>query len=328
MTTSGTLNQTTFDAAKIIEHALRLCTLSPAGVGAEVLQTAEESLFIFLTTLQTKGVHLWCLDRQFVGLELGATSYPLIAGTHDVKEVWLRRPVVVDGTSTGSTDMITLELDTAAAAQMLGVLAAVSGEYELLIERSTDGVIWETVETVTLQLTEDVHAWHQVRTAVEALYYRVTDVTHAGTLAGELLAVTSWSDRELTRESRDRFAGNYRPFSVAPGAYWIDRGASLTTLWLDRAPNDPTDLLWVWARRNVQDVGDLYNTLDIPNQWFAATISNTAKRLAMQLPEGAVPPARLQFIMATAEQDLMAAEDEEYDESAVEFSLDLGAYTR
>lgn len=327
MSTSGTLHQTIFDAATVIEHVLRRCKLSPAAATAEQLKLVEDSLYLFLTTLQARGVHLWCLQRDLLGLEAGVLAYPLAAGAHDLKEVYYRTPTLLTGTTSSSTDVLSIELEAAATVRLVGVLAAVTDSYPLAVEVSDDGVVWTTLQTTTLALTDDTHAWLEVSAPQEALHLRVRDTAASGTLGGALVVAAQWSDRLLTRESRDRHALSYRPFATGPGTVWVDRGASLTTLWLDRAPRVATDLLWVWYRRNVQDIGDLKNELDAPRHWLLAIISNTALLVALELPEELMPPQRLQLLGAMAQQDLVLVEDEEYDESDVELDLDLRRYT-
>lgn len=328
MATSGTLHGTTFDAATILEHMLRLCRISPAAATPEVLKLAEEALYLFLTTLQTKGVHLWCLDKALYGLEANVTAYPLSTGIHDAKEVYLLTPSLVYGTDSAATDEVIVQYGTDQTPRLLGVLAGVSGSYALAVESSDDGAVWTTLQTSTMTLVDGTYSWVFIDKPVSAAYFRVRDTAAAGTLTGTLATAEQWSSRELTRESRDRHANSYRPWATSPSTFWIDRGASVTTLWLDRAPQNASDALWVWARRNVQDVGDLYHELDLPRHWLAATISNAAMRLAMELPEERMPLQRLQAIIAMAGQDLQAVEDEEYDESDVELDFELGAYTR
>lgn len=327
MTTSGTLHQTTFDTATVLEHALRRCKLSPAAINAELLKLAEDSLYLFLVSLQTKGVHLWCLQRELVGLESGVLAYPLVAGAHDAKEVYYRTPTLLGGTTSSATDQLKIELTTAATVRLVGVLGGVSGTYPLAVEASSDGAAWTTLQTVVLELTANTYSWFEVTAPAAGLHLRVRDTSTAGTLVGALVVAAQWSDRELTRESRDRYAYSYRPHATNPSMFWVDRGASITTIWLDRAPSSATDLLWVWYRRNVQDVGDLKNDLDVPRHWLPATISGTALLIALELPEELMSPQRLQLLAAMAGQDLQAVEDEEYDESDIEFDLDLQRYT-
>jgi hypothetical protein len=273
-------------------------------------------------------VHLWCLDRSFVSLASEITRYTMASGIHDVKEIYYRTPQLLDGTDGAAADIISLALDEASTVHLAGVLATVSGAYSLAVETSDDGVVWVTRETVELTLTNGLHAWFQLSSPVEALHLRVRDTAAAGTLAGTLVAAAQWSDKELNRESRDRLALQYRPFQVGPTSYYVDRQASSTSILLDRSPTNPHDLLWVWARRNVQDVGQLSNDVDVPRHWLNATISKTAAILAFELPEELMPPQRLQLLTAVAEQDLAMVEDEEYDESSVEFDLNLAYYTR
>lgn len=92
MPTSGTIGDTKFSVTQIIEKALRRCGLNPAGCTPETLDTAREDLFLLLMSLSSRGLNLWCIDRQVIDLIAGQATYVLPAGTITVLNVVLSSP--------------------------------------------------------------------------------------------------------------------------------------------------------------------------------------------------------------------------------------------
>jgi hypothetical protein len=82
----------------------------------------------------------------------------------------------------------------------------------------------------------------------------------------------------------------------------------------------------VWYSKQVMNVGDLTNELEIPQRWYLAVVNMLAHQMAMELPQ--VDIARIQYLEAQAEKYLAQAEAEERDRSPIYFAPNISVYTR
>jgi hypothetical protein len=82
----------------------------------------------------------------------------------------------------------------------------------------------------------------------------------------------------------------------------------------------------VWYSKQIMDVGDLTDELQIPQRWYLATIGMLAHQLSMELP--AVPMERIKYLEDQAGKYLALAEAEERDRSPIYFAPNISVYTK
>ncbi len=92
MATSGTMGQTRINTAKLLEKAIRRCGLSPASLTAETWESSRETLFMFLMSLSSRGLNLWCVDHAIIPLVPGQATYQLPDGALEVLNLLLSIP--------------------------------------------------------------------------------------------------------------------------------------------------------------------------------------------------------------------------------------------
>ena len=92
MATSGTVGQTRINTAKLLEKAIRRCGLSPASLTAETWESSRETLFMFLMSLSSRGLNLWCVDHAIIPLVPGQATYQLPDGALEVLNLLLSTP--------------------------------------------------------------------------------------------------------------------------------------------------------------------------------------------------------------------------------------------
>lgn len=92
MATSGTVGQTKINTARLLEKAIRRCGLSPASLTSETWESARETLFMFLMSLSSRGLNLWCVDRAVIPLVAGQATYLLPEGGLSVLNLLLSTP--------------------------------------------------------------------------------------------------------------------------------------------------------------------------------------------------------------------------------------------
>jgi hypothetical protein len=91
-------------------------------------------------------------------------------------------------------------------------------------------------------------------------------------------------------------------------------------------PSDPFVQMTVWYSRQIQDVGDLQDQLEIPQRWYEAVVMMLSHRMSLELPQ--VAPDRIAYLEKMATQYLTEAELEERDKSPIYFSPNISVYTR
>jgi hypothetical protein len=81
----------------------------------------------------------------------------------------------------------------------------------------------------------------------------------------------------------------------------------------------------VWYSKQIMDVGDLSDELQIPQRWYMAVVGMLAHQLSMELPQ--VPLDRVRYLEDQAGKYLALAEAEERDKSPIYFAVNINPYT-
>src|SRR5688572_17520457 len=107
MATSGTVSTTVFTTRKVIDHAFRRCKLAPQQISAEYIDTAKDLLWLFLSTLASKGITLWTVQKEIIPIYGYVQDVPLPVGTVDLLDANLRnidRPTGTYDSSEGDAE--------------------------------------------------------------------------------------------------------------------------------------------------------------------------------------------------------------------------------
>lgn len=329
MATSGTIGMTTLDATTCIEHAARRCGVTAPSLSAEQQQSAKENLFFILSDLANRGVSLWCVQRSILGLAINQATYNLPLGTVDILRANYRTCSFIpsayfNGSTSYSVTGQNLTVNT------IGVLSPTAQTFTLVLESSPDGVAWSPLATIpTFTTTPNLTAWFDIDPTTTANYFRVRE-----TVRPTLDATTvqfGYAGREIPMSplNRDDYAD--LPNKTAHGRpleYWYDKQYLIPQLRLWPTPNDATAQIVVWNHRQIQDVGSLSNTLEIPQRWYEAIIFLLAAHVALELPPEKLPPGRLEYLDNKAKEHLSRAEDGETDGAPFRVNFGTGVYTR
>lgn len=106
----------------------------------------------------------------------------------------------------------------------------------------------------------------------------------------------------------------------------------------DKQSPNPQLLLWptlqglgpqvvLWIQRQIQDVGDLTNTLDVPLRWHKSIIFELAKQVFLELPKELVDKDRYPILTTEAEAATRSAEDGEVDGAPLRLQPNIRGYT-
>jgi len=352
LATSGTVSQTVFETRKVIDHAFRRCKIAPQQITSEYLETASDLLYLILSTLASRGVALWCIDQQVLGMYEGQQTVDLPAGTIDVLNVNLRKTDRITATayssSSGTTanafdgDVDTLCTLVAAAGNItvnfsatqittIGLLYGATGTWDVTIQTSTDGLTWATrYANTALGATDGQWTWIDLE-GIPSDTGAVRIVAGATTILSlrEFVVANNPLEVPLAAVNRDQYSNlSNRFFRSRPTEFWYDKKRSPSELKLWPVPSAEYTFwqLVNYVQRNPQDVGTLTQELDIPQRWYLAIICELAKELAAEIPE--VKPEVMVEVAGMANARMNEAWSSESDGSPMQILPNISPYTR
>jgi hypothetical protein len=350
MATSGTVSQTVFNTRKVIDHAFRRCKLSPQQITPEYLETAQDLLYLYLSTLASKGIPLWCVEKIILPMYENVQTVPCPAGTVDVVNANLRTsnrltgvPDSSEGDSANAFDgdidtecvqilaggWISLELDSGTVAPLFGILPGVSGNWDFSIQGSVDGTTWRNLYTATeLPMADGEWFWVDVEGVLDYSFYRlkannatVLDVREF--YIGQLL-----QEIPLAKINRDDYSNLPNKFFPGrPVQFWYNKTrAPEMILWPTPEEAYTFSQIVAYRTRYVQDVGKLTQELEIPQNWYLAVVLQLAVALCDEIPE--VQPGRKLELEPEMREKLREAWDSQTDGAPSYIVPNISPYTR
>jgi hypothetical protein len=346
-----------YNVQTLIDHGARRCGKLAEELTSEQLLSARESLGFVMSNLINIGIQYWAIEKEVIGLTPDKYIYTLPNGSNDVLNALYRTMNRPDGSYTtsaggnvalvGDNDIDTYCQQTSANGNIsvnfgtdnpiyagsIGLLPYVAGggsaTWTLILEYSADGITWNTLNDLgTVVVTDKQWIWTDIDPGQSVQYYRVR-ISGGSTLALREFYVGN-NSREITmsRLNRDDYTNlpNKNFTANQPYQYWFNRTVPNPEIYLWPAPSDPFVQMTVWYSKQVMNVGELTNELQIPQRWYLAVINMLAHQMAMELPQ--VPMDRVQYLEAQAEKSLALAEAEERDRSPIYFAPNIGVYTR
>lgn len=354
MAASGTIDATVVRTGQIIDTAFRRCRVKSSLITQEMVDVAKLQLYTELSSLPNKGRLLWTIRESLVGLKLATSQYTLPAGVVDVDKCFYRTVTRESGgtasssaggtaanafdgdvdtvcTQTVANGNISYAFATSTTVTIVGVMSYGTYTWQLAFQSSTDGVSWTTVYTPSSQAyTDGLFTWFAITSPLAGTYFRCV-VSGGGTLiVRELVFGTSPTDGELARMNQDDFTSlPNRTFQGDPNQFWMERLYSSVLLNVWPTPNNVFRLLVVWNRRYIMDVGQLYDSLEVPRRWIDAIQWALAWRVYHELPDEVVKfdGQYLAYLGTMMKSSQGEAFDEERDRSPVKFGPRIGCYT-
>jgi hypothetical protein len=217
----------------------------------------------------------------------------------------------------------TTEIVTTVGINWLGASAAFN------LQISTDGVVWETVKSVSNpNQTVGEWTWVDIDGSLATQYFRV--IAPSGLLDQDTVLVGNTPNEiVMARLNRDSYANlPNKTFTGKPLQFWLDRTLNEPVMYIWPVPNEAQALGQVvtYVKRYIMDVGSLTEEIEVPQRWFEAIVYQLAARLAEELPQ--VDPAMLPVLDQKAMRALNEAEVEERDNSPIYFTPNIAVYTR
>ena len=339
----------------LIDHAARRCGKLAEELTSEQLVTAREALGFVMTNLINIGIQYWAIQKEVIGLTPDKYIYTLPVGSNDVLNALYRtmnRPTGSYSSSAGGNaalagdnDIDTYCQQTSANGNIainfgtsnpiyagsIGILPFVSGggsaTWTLILEYSSDGTNWNTLEDIgTVVVTDNQWKWYDIDPGQSVQYYRIR--ASGGTILALREFYVGNNSREITmsRLNRDDYTNlpNKNFTANQPYQFWFNRTIPQPEIYLWPTPSNPFVQMTVWYSKQIMDVGDLTDELQIPQRWYMATLAMLSHQLALELPT--VPLDRVQYLESQAEKYLNQAEQEERDRSPIYFAPNLSVY--
>jgi hypothetical protein len=215
----------------------------------------------------------------------------------------------------------------------IGLMPYISGggsvNWALTLEYSTDNITWNTLKDLGTVIASDKQwIWTDIDPGQSVQFYRIR-ISGGSTLAlREFYVGTNSREITMSRLNRDDYTNlpNKNFTANQPYQFWFNRTVPNPEIYLWPAPSDPFVQMTIWYSKQVMNVGDLTNELQIPQRWYLAVINMLAHQMAMELPQ--VPMDRVQYLELQGEKYLALAEAEERDRSPIYFAPSIGCYTR
>jgi hypothetical protein len=318
----------------------------------EQVQGSKQALFFILSNLINQGINYWCISKKVYGLKADQYEYLLPLGGNDVLNALYRtlnRPSGAVSASSGiaanATDGNINTIDTQTApngnisinfgtdnpiyAGSIGILPGTSGSFHILLEYSTDGSTWKLLEdTGVTTWVDNEWLWYDIDPGANVQYYRMRE-TGGNTLAvREFFVGNNSTEVTMARLNRDDYTNlpNKNFTANQPYQYWFNRTIPQAKITLWPAPSDPFVQMTIWYSRQVMDVGDLYDELEIPQYFYQAIQLMLAHQMSLILP--GVDLARVQYLEGQADKYFTMAENENRDKSPIYYAPNISVYTR
>ena len=353
-TTSGTINNQSYDVTSLIELASRRCGKLPGSLSSEEILIAQQELQFSMNAMISDGIPLWTITKQVYGLSVNQNLLQFSTGTIDLINVLYRftSQTLPSGgiasssaggtasnafnqqlgnacTQTSTNGNISYAFPTSTVVVTVGMLMNSTQALNPIYEYSNDGATWFTaVPAASAASTFSVGQWYwqDVTSPQPCLYFRVRE-TSGGTLDVVQLAFNTQSSEILiSRTNRDDYQNlPNKNFIGRVLQYWFDRQI-VPQMWLWPASYAWLDCLVVWRRREIQDVGTYGNTIEVPNRWLDYVVYDLASRMALVIP--GIDPARAPILAGLAKTAKMRVWTEERDQSQFMISPQIGCYTR
>jgi hypothetical protein len=352
MAYSGTVGQTVVSVQKFIDQGARMAGKLAEELTVEQVQGSKQALFFILSNLINQGVNYWCISKKVYGLKADQYEYLLPLGGNDVLNALYRtmnRPsgavTASSGTASNATDGNINTIDVQSApngnitinygtdnpiyAGSIGILPGTSGSFHIVLESSSDGTTWNTLEdTGVTTWVDNEWLWYDIDPGANVQYYRMRE-TGGNTLAvREFYVGNNSTEVTMARLNRDDYTNlpNKNFTANQPYQYWFNRTIPQSKITLWPAPSDPFVQMTIWYSRQVMDVGDLYDELEIPQYFYQAIQCMLAHQMSQILP--GVDLARIQYLEGQADKYFTMAENENRDKSPIYYAPNISPYTR
>lgn len=335
MPTSGTVSQTVFNTSKIIDRAFGPTKIAPQQITPEYQQIARDLLYAFLSTLASKGIALWAIEKLILPLYQDVQDVPCPPEVVDILNANLRTSTRLTGTYTSTEGTaalafdgdittfctqatpggsITMQLSGQSRFNTVGFYAGATATWNIQIQTSNDGVTWTTVYANTaLPVVTNTWFWVDIEGIPEAgvKFIRLQAIDGTVLNVAEFVVQTVLQEIPIAKINRDDYSNlPDKWFLGRPLQFWFNKQIpdAFITLWPSPQYQYTFAQIVLYAQRYIQDVGTLTQSLEIPQRWILAVIAELARLLNIHIPEAKGDPNQL-ALEAKAQLDIAWASE-------------------
>jgi hypothetical protein len=308
--------------------------------------------------LVNKGIKLWNLVPLLEPIYHRQQTLPLPLGTEDTYTINLRNQKVLGGTASATEGVadnafdrdlttactqvsaagsITLLISSATYVSTFGILPNVNGTWDYVIEASNDNFVSQTVTLLT-RTGQVVQANQWLWVDVQGPF--ATGVTEFNTYRLRATGTTVLDVVELEYQHTPNEIPMYKlnrndyvnlPDKISTGRptqYWYDRQRTIPEmeLWPSPAEEFTFGQVTGYIQRQMQDVGEMTDELEVPDRWYLAIVCNLGAQLGREIKE--VPEELIPRLDLDAQNYLSDAWTGETDSSEVYLRPNIAPYTR
>lgn len=318
---------------QIIYDAYERIGILPDLVTGQKVKTANRSINFILQSWVNKGLNLWTVQQAMISLNPNQTSYTLPDHAIDILEATIRTSTRNLGgtafTSAGGVAQNAFDNNlTTACTQtapngyisynwgtslytisMVGIQSFVDANYTLRFEYSFDNITWTLAGSQPIQLYPQLQLiWFTIRVPVPANYFRVRETAGATLNVAELYYNSSLNDTTITRSSRAEYiAYPNKSQTGRPSTFYVDRQIA-PTVYLWPTPDPQYNNMYYTFTRQIQDIGALTNTADIPARFLEALTAMLAFKLAVK---ESIDLGKVQLLKQLADEEYQIAGQED-----------------
>lgn len=356
MASSGTVGATIYRASDLLDSISRRCGVSPATLTPDGLDTITGTMWRLLAEWSNRGINLWRLYHALYPLYNAQQLYVMQQGDIDIMRAVWRKPSRLSAASVTSSadgtvgnltdgDLTTAFTQNGAngnivfdwgsgviqAVGLVGINSLPARSYNLLFERSADGVTFTSVLAPgAVTYPANGWQWYEIEPpGTPVRYFRIRESGGATISFNEVSISSSWTDIDISRWNLDQWTTN--PNKRMPGTprqYYMERLLTpQINVWPVPNAMEILNLMCLWTHRHIEDVGVLSNTLNIPQRWYQPFVDMCAFLVLPELPGADLKRYEMLKDIAMG-ITLPDAEKEERDKSPIQFNLGNRAYTR
>lgn len=280
---------------------------------------ANTALNLLFLDLSTRGVNLWCVERQVINTVVGTGRYYLPADTIEVLNVFT---MLYGNTTARSTRVVTNPYTTVNLSSTVTVTIADHGAENGDFVSFSPSV---TLNGVTLSGSYQVASVTQNTFTVVGTGTASSSGSGGGSVTAVFAGYTKLPMQSIPRDSWSNQAQTTAP--GRPYLYWLDKQIPQPVLNFMPTPDVSSPYIGYYRKRRLQDVGTSQNTPDVPTYFLGTLVYGTAFFMS-ELRLTSVDDAVRTRLSARYEAMLRQALAQDREDAEMTIAYDLSPYAR
>jgi hypothetical protein len=318
-----------------VDRAYGAIRVRPQQITPEMIQIALDLLGLTLQDLVNDSAPLWTLEKVLVTLNQGQRAYTLPTATNDVDKALYRTlsnvtpATILDTPSSYFFDFgVNPDGSDNATYVSSASISWASSAVPVIIQSSPDATTWQNVGKSGLTQLGSGLVWYDIDTTRARRYWQIVPGSSGSIAITSASLYNTPSDIEMSRLNKDDYWNlPNKAFQGRPLQFWLDRQLTpVMQLWPSPDFMASENLMVVYRKRYIMDVGSLQQTVEVPSRWFMAIIFLLAEALSWTTPEA--DPTACELVRPKAAAMLRRAWLEERDRSPIKFNANIREYTR